>query len=73
MEGRWRKLLEQESEHQWLAIGIFFLFAILGGVAIEGTSTLAGVDLGAGDAAHDGEGMDLGHAERLVRGHVWTI
>ena len=54
MEGRWRKLLEQESEHQWLAIGIFFLFAILGGVAIEGTSTLAGVDLGAGDAAHDG-------------------
>jgi hypothetical protein len=54
MEGRWRKLLEQESEHQWLAIGIFFLFAVLGGVAIEGTSTLAGVDLGAGDAAHDG-------------------
>ena len=54
MAGRWRKLLEQESDHQWLAIGIFFLFAILGGVAIEGTSTLAGVDLGAGEAAHDG-------------------
>ncbi len=54
MAGRWRKLLEEESEHQWLAIGIFFLFAILGGVAIEGTSTLAGVDLGAGEALHDG-------------------
>jgi hypothetical protein len=54
MAGRWRKLLEEESEHQWLAIGIFFLFAILGGIAIEGTSTLTGVDLGAGEAAHDG-------------------
>ena len=54
MAGRWRKLLEQESEHQWLAISIFSLFAILGGIAIEGTSTLAGVDLGAGEAAHDG-------------------
>jgi len=54
MAGRWRKLLEQESEHQWLAISIFSLFAVLGGIAIEGTSTLAGVDLGAGEAAHDG-------------------
>ena len=54
MAGRWRKLLEEESEHQWLAIGIFFLFAILGGVVIEGTSTLSGVDLGAGEAEHDG-------------------
>jgi hypothetical protein len=55
MAGRWRKLLEEESEHQWLAISLFFIFAIVGGIAIEGTSTLAGVDLGAGDAIHDGK------------------
>jgi len=54
MAGRWRKLLEEESEHQWLAIGLFFIFAFIGGVVIEGTSTLTGVDLGAGDAGHDG-------------------
>lgn len=54
MAGRWRKLLEEESEHQWLAIGLFFIFAIVGGIVIEGTSTLAGVDLGAGNAVHDG-------------------
>ncbi|HIF91271.1 MAG TPA: hypothetical protein EYQ58_07075 [Candidatus Poseidoniales archaeon] len=53
MAGRWRKLLEEESEHQWLAISLFFIFAIIGGFAIEGTSTLAGVDLGAGEAMHD--------------------
>ena len=54
MASRWRKLLEEESEHQWLAIGLFFIFAIIGGIIIEGTSTLAGADLGAGDAFHDG-------------------
>jgi len=54
MAGRWRKLLEEESEHQWLAMGLFFIFAIIGGIVIEGTSTLAGVDIGAGDAGHDG-------------------
>jgi hypothetical protein len=54
MASRWRKLLEEESEHQWLAIGLFFIFAIIGGIVIEGTSTLAGVDLGAGEAEHDG-------------------
>lgn len=54
MAGRWRKLLEEESEHQWLAMGLFFIFAIIGGIVIEGTSTLAGVDMGAGDAGHDG-------------------
>ena len=54
MASRWRKLLEEESEHQWLAIGLFFIFAIIGGIVIEGTSTLAGVDIGAGDAGHDG-------------------
>lgn len=78
MAGRWRKLLEEESEHQWLAIGIFFLFAILGGVAIEGTSTLAGVDMGAGEAEHDGSrvldivyfdnGVDV--ASQLTHTHI---
>ena len=41
----WRKMLQQESEHQWLAITAFFVFVILGAILIKGTSHLPGVDL----------------------------
>lgn len=41
----WRKMLQQESEHQWLAIAAFFIFVILGAILIKGTSHLPGVDL----------------------------
>ena len=41
----WRKMLQQESEHQWLAISAFFIFVILGAILIKGTSHLPGVDL----------------------------
>ena len=40
----WRSLLEEESEHQWIAITGFFVFIILGALVIQGTATLPGVD-----------------------------
>ncbi len=46
MVSGWRKLLEEESEHQWLAIGLFFVFIIIGGFLIGGTSSLEGMMLG---------------------------
>ena len=52
MASGWRKLLEEESEHQWLAIGVFFIFIIIGGFLIGGTSSLEGMVLGT-DAADD--------------------
>ena len=52
MASGWRKLLEEESEHQWLAIGLFFVFVILGGFLIGGTSSLEGMVLGT-DPSHD--------------------
>ena len=45
MASGWRKLLEEESEHQWLAIGLFFVFVIIGGFLIGGTSSLEGMVL----------------------------
>ena len=41
----WRSFLEEESEHQWLAISVFFVFIIIGAFAIHGTSKLTGMDL----------------------------
>ena len=52
MASGWRKLLEEESEHQWLAIGLFFVFIIIGGFLIGGTSSLEGMVLGT-DPSHD--------------------
>jgi len=46
MASGWGKLLEEESEHQWLAIGLFFVFVIIGGFLIGGTSSLEGMVLG---------------------------
>ena len=52
MASGWRKLLEEESEHQWLAIGLFFVFIIIGGFLIGGTSSLEGMMLGT-DPSHE--------------------
>ena len=52
MASGWRKLLEEESEHQWLAIGLFFVFIIIGGFLIGGTSSLEGMVLGT-DPSHE--------------------
>ncbi|MCH1411672.1 MAG: hypothetical protein L7U48_06285 [Candidatus Poseidoniaceae archaeon] len=35
------RLLEEESEHQWLAIGLFALFALAGGWAVSATGTIS--------------------------------
>jgi len=45
MAGGWRRYLEEESEHQWLAISGFFLFILLGALALEGTSDFVGDDM----------------------------
>ena len=41
----WRRFLQEESEHQWLAISVFFIFIIIGAFAIHGTSKLTGMDI----------------------------
>ena len=41
----WKQILKQESEHQWLAIGVFFVFIILGAMMIKGTSFIPGIDM----------------------------
>ena len=46
MASGWRKLLEEESEHQWLALGLFFAFVVIGGFLIGGTRNLEGMVLG---------------------------
>lgn len=56
----WRSLLEEESEHQWVAITGFFVFIILGALVIQGTSTLPGVNYSNnGLDAIDGRVLDI--------------
>ncbi|MGY8728761.1 MAG: hypothetical protein ACKVKS_05970 [Candidatus Poseidoniales archaeon] len=56
----WRGLLEEESEHQWLAITGFFVFIIIGALAIQGTSSLPGVEYRSnGLDAVDGRVLDI--------------
>ena len=56
----WRSLLEEESEHQWVAITGFFVFIILGALLIQGTSTLPGVSYSNnGLDAIDGRVLDI--------------
>ena len=49
----WRKMLKQESEHQWLAISAFFIFIIIGAIFIRGTGQLPGVDLTESELGND--------------------
>ena len=39
----WRRLLEEESEHQWLSFAVFTFFIIIGAVLIDWSSELPGV------------------------------
>ncbi len=56
----WRSLLEEESEHQWVAITGFFVFIILGAIVIQGTSKLPGVEYqNNGLEAIDGRVLDI--------------
>jgi len=56
----WRRLLEEESEHQWLSFAVFTFFIITGAVLIDWSSELPGVHDGgkmtAEGAIHDSAG-----------------
>lgn len=54
MAGKWRRLLEEESEYQWLSITAFFLFVFIGAFAIGATEHFVGASLVDVDAAHEG-------------------
>jgi len=47
----WRRLLEEESEHQWLSFAAFSIIVIIGAVLIDWSSDLSGV--------HDGSTLDV--------------
>ena len=50
----WSGILEEESEHQWVAMAGFFVFILIGAVLIQGTSTLPGVDFRSNGLEHSG-------------------
>ena len=54
MAGGWRRLLEEESEHQWLTLSLFALFVALGAFAIEATEHFVGDTVVNDDALHQG-------------------
>ncbi len=47
----WRRLLEEESEHQWLSFAAFTIIVIIGAVLIDWSSDLSGV--------RDGSSVDI--------------
>ena len=61
----WRKILQQESEHQWLAISGFFIFVILGAVLIKGTSHLPGVDLTENEFGAEHRVMEIAYSDEM--------
>ncbi|MGB1571107.1 MAG: hypothetical protein ACPHAT_00215 [Candidatus Poseidoniaceae archaeon] len=42
----WRRLLEEESEHQWLSFAVFSIIVIIGSILIDWSSDLSGVQEG---------------------------
>ena len=42
----WRRLLEEESEHQWLSFAAFSIIVIIGSILIDWSSDLSGVQEG---------------------------
>ena len=46
MMSAWRRLLEEESEHQWLSFAAFSIIVILGSVLIDWSSDLSGIQDG---------------------------
>ena len=51
MAGGWRRLLEEESEHQWLTLSFFVVFVVIGALAINATEHFVG------DRATEPDGM----------------
>jgi hypothetical protein len=54
MADGWRRLLEEESEHQWLSMAAFLVFVLLGAFAIGATEHFVGAGLVDEGAAHAG-------------------
>jgi len=54
MAGGWRRLLEEESEHQWLSMAAFLVFVIAGAFAIGATEHFVGAELANDDAGYAG-------------------
>ncbi|MCH1617087.1 MAG: hypothetical protein L7R83_06200 [Candidatus Poseidonia sp.] len=54
MAGGWRRLLEEESEHQWLTLSFFTLFVLLGAFAISATGHFVGDRITNVTAQHQG-------------------
>ena len=57
----WRRFLQEESEHQWLAISVFFIFIIIGAFAIHGTSKLTGMDISSNSEMPNSRIMHVEH------------
>ena len=47
----WRRLLEEESEHQWLSFAAFTIIVIIGAVLIDWSGDLSGV--------HEGSSLEI--------------
>ena len=47
----WRRLLEEESEHQWLSFALFTIIVIIGAILIDWSSDLSGV--------HEGSALEV--------------
>ena len=43
MMSGWRRILEEESEHQWLSFAAFAIIVIIGSVLIDWSNDLSGV------------------------------
>ena len=54
MAGGWRRLLEEESEHQWLTLSLFVLFVLVGAFAIDATDHFVGDQITRVEAQHRG-------------------
>ncbi|MDP6869254.1 MAG: hypothetical protein QGI21_00565 [Candidatus Poseidoniaceae archaeon] len=48
----WKRLLEEESEHQWLSFVLFAIFIIIGGLMVDWSNELSGVRDGASVSAN---------------------
>ena len=70
MADGWRRLLEEESEHQWLTLSLFALFVALGAFAIEATEHFVGDTIVNDDALHQG-GL-VTHIEYTSTGEGYT-
>ena len=55
----WKRFLEEESEHQWLAISLFFVFILIGAFAIHGTGKLTGMDLARESVVEDSRVLEI--------------